>query len=966
MARRPDDQACRIVADQAPVALERRPAPEAAETRQAELQSILDSSPSAILIADLHGNIRTCNLAVVEVLGCARDQILGKNFLTFVAPQDHLRVQEDIQRLLARGSLKNVQYSALRADGSPFVVDVSTGVVRSDAGEVTALVTIAADVTEREQAKASQRLSHRILEISNQYTLREPMLRQVVLAIRDFTQCQAVGIRILDREGNIPYEAYVGFSRGFYENESPLSIHSDHCMCINVVKGQTDPSLPFYTPHGSFYMNGTTRFLATVPEQDKGRTRNVCNETGFESVALIPIRCNKDILGLIHLADSREHRVPLSLVEILENVAMQLGAAVRRAMAEEALRKSEERFRAIVNNAAALVAVEDASGRWVHVNQYMLDLLGYSHGELMQIPGQDITHSEDRSRMKDVQERLWRGEIQQDRLEVRNVGKNGEILWVDLSLSALHDEQGRVEALLGVGFNVTEQKKAVEALRAAQKVAHVGNWTWHIPSNRLDWSDEMYRIFGIEKKDFSADLADITNRAIHPEDRARVEHANRRVIEERRHAPLEYRVVRPDESVRVVWAQAGELILDKDGNAAVLTGIVQDITDRKRAQQVLADSEERYRLLFDHMLSGIALHEVILDASGKCVDYRFLSVNAAFEKLTGLRADDILGRTVLEVMPGIESSWIARYGEVAMTGEPTRFEDFAQALNRHFDVRAYCPQRGQFVVVFHDITEQKQAERKAEQRQAQLLHVSRLSTLGEMASGFAHELNQPLSSIMSFASACLRSVQKGDFDSEKLVTNLERIVAQSSRAGDIIRRIRAFAQRRPPQLQAVTLNECVRDVLGLLQSNIRSAGVDVALDLSEDLPTILADPVQLEQVLVNLMRNAIEAMQGADSPLRRLAVRTFRPSWDLVAATVSDTGPGMDAQTMSQVFDPFFTTKDNGLGIGLSISRSIVESHRGHLSVAPGPHGGCAFTFTLSASQPIDATDPAEPATGSR
>jgi|GEM_PF-1389197 len=837
------NETCRISADRASKTLAPLRTPEARAMGQAELQSIFDSSPNAILIADVQGNIRTCNPAAASILGCSKDQILGKNFLAFVAPQDHLRVQEDIGRVLAEGSLKNVQYAAFRADGSPLIVDASTGVIRDDDGEVTDMVTIAADVTEQEQAKAGQRLSHRILEISNQHPLWEPMLRQIVLTLQDFAECQAVGIRILDHKGNIPYEAYVGFHREFYETESPLSIHRDQCMCINVIKGQTDPSLPFYTPHGSFYMNGTTRFLATVSDEDKGRTRNVCNEMGFESVALIPIRCNNDILGLIHLADSREHRVPLSLVETLEDIGMHLGVAVRRALAEEALRKSEERFRAIVNNAAALVAVADTSGRWAHVNQYMLDLLGYSDEEMMEITGQDITHPEDRSRMKDVQERLWRGEIQQDRLEIRTVCKNGEIIWVDLSLSALHDEQGRVDALLGVGFNVT---------------------------------------------------------------------------------------------------------------------------DRKRAQQVLADSEERYRLLFDHMLSGIALHEVILDASGTPVDYRFLSVNAAFEKLTGLRADDILGRTVLEVMPGIESSWIERYGQVATTGEPIRFEDFAQALNRYFDVRAYCPQRGQFVVVFHDITEQKHAERKAEQRQVELLHISRLSTLGEMASGFAHELNQPLSSIMSFASACLRSVQKGDVDSEKLVANLERVVAQSSRAGDIIRRIRAFAQRRPPQLQAVSINECIRDVLGLLQSSLRYAGVDVALDLSEDLPMILADPVQLEQVLVNLMRNAIEAMQGTDSPQRRLTARTFMPSWDLVAATVSDTGPGMDDQTMSRVFDPFFTTKHNGLGIGLSISRSIVESHRGHLSVAAGPDGGCEFTFTLSASQSVDAPDPAEPATGSR
>ncbi|HQI27584.1 MAG TPA: ATP-binding protein, partial [Sedimentisphaerales bacterium] len=127
-----------------------------------------------------------------------------------------------------------------------------------------------------------------------------------------------------------------------------------------------------------------------------------------------------------------------------------------------------------------------------------------------------------------------------------------------------------------------------------------------------------------------------------------------------------------------------------------------------------------------------------------------------------------------------------------------------------------------------------------------------------------------------------------------------------------------------------------------------------------------ADPVQLEQVLVNLIRNAIEAMQEVDPPQRRLTVRTFRPSEDLVAATVSDTGPGMDAQTMSRAFEPFYTTKNNGLGIGLSISRSIVESHRGHLSVTSEPNHGCEFTFTLPASRPVEADDPVESTVGSR
>ncbi|MEN6338390.1 MAG: PAS domain-containing protein, partial [Phycisphaerales bacterium] len=795
---------------------------------------IFDSSPNAILIADLQGNIRTCNLAAMDVLGCSRDQIVGRPFFDFIAVADHPQVREDMQKVVAQGVLKNIQYSALRANGSPFVVDASTGVIRGDDGQAAALVTIATDVTEREWSKTSRRLSLQILEISNQHALRTPMLRQIVLAIQEFAQCQAVGIRILDKKGNIPYEAYTGFSREFYESESPLSIHSDDCMCINVIRGQTDSTLPFYTPRGSFYMNDTTRFLATVSEEDKGRTRNICNQTGFESVALVPIRSNNDILGLIHLADSREHRVPLSLVEVIENVAMQLGVAVQRALAEEALQRSEQEKSLILNSTSETFAYYDTGLRIQWANKAM--------EKAMNLP-----------------------------LE-RMVGRR--------CYELRHDRTAPCEGCPLV-------------------------------------------------------LASRTGK------------------------PQEAEIHAPDGKTLFL---RGYPLLDDSGRVVALVEIGEDITDRKHTQQALTESEERYRLLFDQMLSGLALHEIIYDAVGNPVDYRFLSVNAAFERMTGLRAGEILGRTVLEVMPGIERFWIERYGRVASTGEPVRFEDFSRVLNRYFDVRAYSPRQGQFATVFHDITEQKQAEQRAEQRQAELLHVSRLSTLGELASGLAHELNQPLSAIMSFASACLRSVQKNDFDAEKLAANLAKIVAQSGRAGDIIRRIRAFSQRRPPKFESVDVNESIREVLGLLHANLRYAGVEVVLELACDLPPILGDTVQLEQVLVNLMRNAIEAMEGVDPQRRRLTVRTTARGRDSVAVTVSDTGPGMDEKAMSQVFDPFFTTKENGLGIGLSISRSIVESHRGHLSVAPGPECGCAFTFTLPTSGARDG--PAEPQAG--
>ena len=196
------------------------------------------------------------------------------------------------------------------------------------------------------QANERMKISNRFFEITGKHIEMAPMLEEFITKTGSFTKCAAVGIRILDDKGNIPYQAYKGFRKSFYQSESPLSIKSDQCMCINVVKGGTNLNQPFYTEGGSFYMNGTSRFLATVSEADKGSTRNTCNQAGYESVALVPIRLGNKILGLIHVADNSEYMVPLNMVEALEQVAMQLGATISRILAADELRVINEQLNA--------------------------------------------------------------------------------------------------------------------------------------------------------------------------------------------------------------------------------------------------------------------------------------------------------------------------------------------------------------------------------------------------------------------------------------------------------------------------------------------------------------------------------------------------------------------------------------------------------------------------------------------
>jgi len=231
---------------------------------------------------------------------------------------------------------------------------------------------------ERKQAEESLRVSHQFLEIANCHSEMTPLLQEFVKAVKEWTNCAAVGIRLLDNEGNIPYEAYQGFSQTFYDSESPLSIKSDQCMCINVIKGTTDSRLSFYTEGGSFYMNATSRFLATVSEQEKGQTRNVCNASGYESVALIPIRFGNRILGLIHVADLRENMVSLTFVQFLERVGIELGAAVHRVLLTQALRDSEEKFRSVYERSPLGIELYDENGELFEANRTCLNIFGAS------------------------------------------------------------------------------------------------------------------------------------------------------------------------------------------------------------------------------------------------------------------------------------------------------------------------------------------------------------------------------------------------------------------------------------------------------------------------------------------------------------------------------------------------------------------------------------------------------------
>jgi len=264
--------------------------------------------------------------------------------------------------------------------------------------------------------------------------------------------------------------------------------------------------------------------------------------------------------------------------------------------------------------------------------------------------------------------------------------------------------------------------------------------------------------------------------------------------------------------------------------------------------------------------------------------------------------------------------------------------------------------RRHFTGFIRDLTERQQTEARLQELQAELVHVSRLTAMGEMASALAHELNQPLSAIANYMKGGRRLLESGSADSVKLLPEaMDKAAEQALRAGQIIRRLRDFVARGESERRVEDLRKLIEEASALALVGAKDRGVHVEYQFDPQIEFVLADKVQIQQVLLNLMRNALEAMENCDK--RELIVSTTPAPQSLVAINVSDTGTGISPEISAQLFQPFVTTKRQGMGVGLSISRTIIEAHGGSIAPHPNPAGGTVFTFTLPIVTKEEARD---------
>lgn len=285
-------------------------------------------------------------------------------------------------------------------------------------------------------------------------------------------------------------------------------------------------------------------------------------------------------------------------------------------------------------------------------------------------------------------------------------------------------------------------------------------------------------------------------------------------------------------------------------------------------------------------------------------------------------------------------------------GGQTHMEEWVligkDGAKRATEVSARRLSGGQVLAFVRDITLRRQIEEVARRQQMEIAHLSRIASVGEMASSLAHELNQPLTVILGYAGVCLDMVRSAPGAWGKMSGHLEAVCNQAKRAGEIIRRLRAYARKRQEvQRQLVEINPLVREAVEMMRFELRRAGVEAQLALAEGLPAVLIDPVQIQQVLTNWLQNALEAMEGVPADQRRLLLRTGLAEEGGVRVSMTDGGRGVEPEVADRMFESFFTTKPRGLGLGLAICRSIIEMHGGQITAKANADRGMTFEFVL-------------------
>jgi PAS domain S-box-containing protein len=915
------------------------------------------------------------NEAYCRYFGRTRAELLGHRILELLPEAARAEFQAHLAGITRDHSVADHENAVLRPDGSLGWQHWINRATFTESGAVIEFQAVGRDITERKRIedalRASERRFREVLDNSRDLVYR---VRLSDLAF------EYVSPSAREISGFTPDEVVAMGLRAIFER-----VHPDDRQHIPRIedRGAGPVIKDWGVPRSEFrflHSDGKYRWLHAV-------RATVQDEHGTPVAGIGIIR---DVTEQHRISEElRLHRE--CLAELVAQRTAELAQAnarlqqelAERQRAEQELRESEERYRLLADSMADFVILSDHTGRRLYVSPSFYRATGYTADDIGDSDFRLRVHPDDRALIENTRQANLRGEATQ--VEYRCACKDGTHLWLEIRATPICGPDGSVEKILCCARDI-QGRKGAEKLLVIQRDLGLALLPTTTLADALDaLLDATLRIDGIDCG--GVYLVDETRRELRL---VAYRNLSQRFVERVARVPADSPLGHLAVCGQIQYWPRPEIpiepeFLDREGLQAgaclpvqfngrvigtlnlgshtlsdipvavrhtleTIAARVGSVLDRIQAKDALAESEARFRVLCNAAPVGI-----FLARPGGTNLY----ANPWLQTLCGLSPEQTLEFHWLSAVHPADRPVVRQWLEEARRrGVDFRHEfrllqpDQRQRWVHVHTVGFGPPGQDQLRVgIVQDLTEHRAAEEAARQHREQLAHVARISTLGEMAAGIAHELAQPLSAIRYFASGCQKQLKHGRWGAAEAATAIRKIAAQAERASEFILRVKAFARRTPPQRVPSDLNTIVRGALDFVMPQAHSGGLAVELDLDETIAKVLVDPIQIEQAILNLVWNSMEALEAVPPDERRLHIRTCAGAGRTVCFEVHDTGPGLPADVRDHLFDPFFTSKPNGTGLGLPISRTLIEEmHAGHLWVQPDPERGARAGFTVPAA----------------
>jgi len=646
---------------------------------------------------------------------------------------------------------------------------------------------------------------------------------------------------------------------------------------------------------------------------------------------------------------------------VAEDVTERKHAEAVLAASEKALRESEARFRELADNMNQFAWTAYPDGRRYWYNKRWHEYAGTTLEEMQGFGWQKLHHPDHLERVvRHIGNSFENGVAWEDTFPLR--GRDGNYRWFLSRAQPIRNEAGDIIRWLGTNTDVTEQIEAEKALRESEArfrelADNISQFAWTADQNGwIYWYNKRWHDYT------GTTLAEMEGwgwqKVHHPEHVDRVVKRIRQSFESGTPWEDTFPLRGRDGTYR--WFLSRALpIRDEAGEVVRWFGTNTDITEQIEAEKALRELNEtleqrvkaeiRERLQIWNVSQDLL---VVADLEGK-----YLSVNPAWTISLGWSEDDLVGRTSQWLLhPDDRERTLAEIGHLIAGKKTLRFENRVRHKDGSYRWLSWkaVPDKGRIYAMARDVTDLRHAEESLRQMQRDLARVGRQTTLATMTASIAHEIKQPLTAIVANGRAGLRWLDREKPDLDEVRRCLKLMVDEGHRSSDVLTSIRGMFREDTQEKVSIDINDLLRQVLALSQGEIESQGVALELQLLESLPQITAERVPLQQVVLNLVTNAIEAMSGVKDRKRLLSIRTQMLQSRDVLITVADAGTGLDPRIIERIFEPFFTTKEQGMGIGLSICKSIVENQGGRLSASPASPHGAIFHIQLPTEGPID------------